>query len=398
MITLEEAYRKIDQSVRALPARKVPLDEAVGCVVGSRVISPIDVPGFLSSSMDGVAIRFSDLRNNSPWRMLIQAIVPAGDYESRSLQAGHAARIMTGAPLPDGADTVIPFEEVEIDSTEVIIRKKPQAGEYVRDIGDDIRKKEELFEEGDLLEPIGIGILASIGLEEIEVIPRPKIAVISTGTEIVERGAALKRGQIYDSNRIMLGSLLKRDNLGAPLLDRLCRDDLSALCETISECLNGCDLIITTGGVSVGDYDFVPGAISELGGTLLFHKVSIKPGKPILVAKLKNSWFLGLSGNPVSVVAGYHLFGKRIISRLMAQEYRPRVLHAELGRDLTISGPRFSMVGARLRKVGDRVIADPAMRQSSGRLSSLKDIDGFIMIEGGDRIVSKGTSVYIELL
>ena len=398
MITLKEAYEKIDEAVSPIEARKLPLIEAAGCVINRDIVSPVNVPDFRCPSMDGIAIRHSDLEGEGPWRLSIQTVIAAGDYKSQILLLKRAVKIMTGAPLPEGADTVIPIEEVEIGSTEVVIREKPAAGEYIRDIGDDIREKEELIQEGDLLDPIGIGILASIGLEEIEVIPRPKIAVISTGTEIVERGAALKRGQIYDSNRIMLRSLLKRDNLSTPLLNRLCRDDLSVLCETISECLDCCDLIITTGGVSVGDYDLIPEAISVLGGVLLFHKVAIKPGKPILAAKLGKSWFLGLSGNPVSVVAGYHLFGKRIISRLMGRVYSPRIVQAALGRDLIIRGERFSITGARLENSGESVIAYPARRQQSGRLSSLKGIDGFIMLEGGDRIISKGTKVNIELL
>ena len=398
MIPLDKAFEIIDNAVTALSPKQIPIGDAVGCVAAENVVASINVPDFPCSSMDGYAVRYADLKGKGPWRMPVQAIAAAGEYDTRTLAPGQAIKIMTGAPLVNGADTIIPIEDVDIESGEAFISRKPAKGDFVRGAGDDIMAGDRLYRKGDIFDAISPGILASIGMTHVHAIPRPELALISTGSEIAEPGGRLKRGQIYDSNRALLESLLRADKFGAPSLIKYARDDRDDLGQAIGNCLNAADMIIATGGVSAGDYDLIPQTVTSLGGIVLFHKVAIKPGKPVLLGKIGDCWFLGLPGNPVSAVAGYHLFARRMISRLMNHPYAPRIYRAILGCDLAVTGDRYSIIGATLEKTDQGVIAYPAGRQSSGRLSTLKGVDCFIMVNGGERIIGRGTEIAIQRL
>ncbi len=398
MISLEEAIRRIDGAVDELPMVLAPLSEAVGACLGEDVIAPFDVPGFASSAMDGVAVRASDLKGNGPWKLPIQAVIAAGDLVDEPLLPMNAVRIMTGALLLSGADSVIPIENVRVEDGKAVIEIRPEKGSFVRPAGDDITEGQQLCGKGDVLGVIDVGVLASIGLSEVEIVSVPRIALISTGSEIVEPGNKLRPGQIYNTNNIVLQAMLKSEGYDVNLIKKISHDDVDVLQRAIKGCLDNSELIISTGGVSKGDFDFIPEAIRKLGGEILFHGVSVKPGKPTIIAKIRERWIIGLPGNPVSAVVGYHLFVKMIISRMQGCSYRPRTGWAMLEADLSIEGDRFCIVGARLRDKGGNIAAIPSQRQTSGRLSSIAGINGFIMVEGGSRIVPKGTEVDIEWL
>lgn len=397
MISLEVAYKLIDESVRPLEPRKVRLSDAVGRVIAEKVVSPLNIPQFESSSMDGIACRYDDLKGNGPWRLKIQAVIAAGDRHKSGLQNDSAAKIMTGAPLPDGADTVIPVEEIKFESDAVIIENRPARGGFVRGAGDNIRAGARLYRGGETLSPADIGILSSIGLAEIAAIPIPRISIISTGRELAEPGQNLRGGQIYDSNRILIESMLKRDNMWLSEDAGTVGDDRGEISRIISEFCHNSNLVICSGGVSMGDFDLVPSIVAELG-EIIFHKVSIKPGKPLLLARIDDSWFLGLPGNPVSVLVGYHIFARRLIARLTGRSDTPVRHRAVLATDLEIRGSRFSIIGARLEEIDDSVIAHPVANQKSWRLSDFKGIDGLLFIEGGDKTVPKGSKIYFERL
>lgn len=404
MINLQDAVKIINAEVQKLPASSVTLAQAVGCALAEDIVAPIDVPAFPSSAMDGVALRVSDLKDDGPWRMPVQTTISAGDLCEKPLLPGHVAKIMTGAPLIEGADTVVPVEYVQFEAGQAIIKDRPAKGDHVRPYGDDIEVGQNLYSKGTALNPVDIGVLASIGLTEVKVIPRPTIGILSTGSELVEPGVDLKPGQIYDSNKAVLSALLAFDGhllrslSRAEANERPVPDMPKLLSRAFDEFLKNHDLVITTGGVSMGDFDFIPQEIAKLGGEIIFHKVKIKPGKPILMARFGRGWFIGLPGNPVSVIVGYHIFVRRVIFGLMGREFWPRNAMATLADDLRVTGNRHYVAGAWLETKGEDVIAHPAVRQMSNRLSSIKGINGLIFVEGGTRTISRNSKVYVEWL
>jgi molybdopterin molybdotransferase len=398
MISLQEAQEIIENRVEELPSRNIELSNIGGCVLDEEIVAPINVPDFASSAMDGIAIRFEDLKGNGPWRMPIQKVVEAGSENQDDLMPGKAVKIMTGAPLPKGADTVIQVEDVYFESGSAILKDRPAKNQNVRPLGNDILKGQILFKKGKVLSPVDLGILASIGLSAVKVVPRPRIALISTGHEIVRPGESLRRGQIYDSNCTLLQSMLTREGHCPNARLGMIEDRPDNISRALQESCDENDLVVSTGAVSAGDFDYIPQEIERLGGEILFHKVRIKPGKPVLLARLNKCWLMGLPGNPVSTAVCFHLFVRRVISGLMGIPYEARELKARLAEDLAVRGERRMIVGAKFEKSRDGITALPAPRQSSGRLSSLKDIDGFIQLEGGSRTVPRGSEVYGEWL
>jgi molybdopterin molybdotransferase len=398
MISLNEARKIIDASVNKRPGIAVSLPDALGCALDEDVIAPIDVPQFPSSRMDGIALRFSDLKGDGPWRLPLQRTIAAGEMTSDSLLPVHAVKIMTGAPLIDGADTIVPLEEVTFEGEQALLHQRPSKKSSVRPRGDDIVAGQRLLDGGAVLEPISIGALASLGMTSARVIPRPRITVFSTGSEIIEPGEKLSPGKIYDSNDGLLRTLLAMDGHRTAGHRVAIKDEPSAILISLRECLRSEDLVITTGAVSIGDFDFIPEAVFQMGGKVIFHRVSIKPGKPTLLARVNGLWILGLPGNPVGVLVGYHLFARRIIARLMGINWAPRSASATLACDLDIDSDRLCIIGARLEETPDGIIAHPATRQESNRLSSVIGTDGFIFVDGGTRAVSKNTKVHAEWL
>jgi molybdopterin molybdotransferase len=398
MISLQEAQEIIDKRVEELPSRKVRLSENAGCVLAEEIVAQINVPDFPSSAMDGIAIRIEDLKGDAPWKIPIQKVIEAGSENQDALPSGEAVKIMTGAPLPEGADTVIPVEDVCFESEYAILKDRPEKGRHVRPLGNDILKGESLLKKGKVLSPIDLGILASLGFSTVKVVPRPRIALISTGSEIVKPGGKLRRGQIFDSNYAFLRSMLIHDGHVPNERMRMIEDEPDNISKALQESGNENDLVISTGAVSAGDFDFIPREIERLTGEIIFHKVKIKPGKPVLLARIDKCWLVGLPGNPVSALVCFHLFVRRLISCLMGIPYKPRSLKARLGEDLLVKGSRSVVVGASFENSPDGVIAHPAARQSSGRLSSLRDINGFILLDGGSRTVPAGSEVYGEWL
>ncbi len=398
MITLSDAWRLIDSNIGPLDPVESPLLEAAGCVLAGDVVAPINVPEFANSAMDGIAVRSADIIGNGPWRFPIQRTVGAGDEIDEPLREGYAVKIMTGAALPRGADKIVPVEQVKFENDFAIF--ETDGGEnHVRPAGDDIKKGDVLFKKGEVLGPFELGVLASLGMTSIGIIPRPRIAFFPTGSEIVEPGVPLKPGQIYDANNIVMRALLRQHGFILDPVKRVIFDDPKAISAELVGCLDSHDLIITIGGVSMGDFDFIPKVVRDIGGEIIFHKVAIKPGKPVLLARFGSRWLLGLPGNPVSVAVGYHLFVRRTLARLMGTPYKPRGGRTILGHDVSIHGDRLCLVGTKIEvDTEGRFISYPSIRQKSNRLSSIQGIDGWVFIDGGTKTVPAGTEVYTEWL
>ncbi|NQU04545.1 MAG: molybdopterin molybdotransferase MoeA [Calditrichaeota bacterium] len=401
MISLEEATELINNSVTQLNARTIPITESVNCKLVNDLFSPINVPGFDNSAMDGIAIRYADLKDNGPWKLKIQKIVAAGDTPTDSLQNGCAVKIMTGAPLPNDADTVIQVEELTFHDDMVEISERPKPGKNVRPMGDSLKEGELVFQQGHVLKPVDVGVLASIGLEQVQVIPKPEIAIISTGSEIIAPGNPLLPGQIYNSNDTALTALLNNAGFASISVLPPAIDNKETLIKAFDDALSSNQLLITTGGVSMGDFDYVPDVVKELDGEIIFHKVIIKPGKPALFAKFNRNGerlLIGLPGNPVSVVVGYHLYIKHLLSLLMGIPFKREKVKASLTDEIQVKGFRQKVIGITLSENNDGMRAIPALRQQSGRLASIRNIDGIIYIDGGKQILPAGLEVEVELL
>ncbi len=401
MITLKEAHELINNSVTPLNAKTISIANSVNCKLTGDLRSPINVPGFANSAMDGIAIRYADLQETGPWKLKIQETIAAGDSPTNTLQNGCAVKIMTGAPLPNDADTVIPVEELTFQDDVVEVTELPKPGNHVRPMGDDLQEGDLIFQQGHILKPVDIGVLASVGLEKVSVIPKPEIAIFSTGSEIIAPGNPLLPGQIYNSNDAALTALL--NNIGFYSISVLppAIDDVETLYSCLDESLTSNHLVITTGGVSMGDFDYIPRVVKDLGGEIVFHKVKIKPGKPVLFAKFNKNgarWLIGLPGNPVSVVVGYHLYVKHLLSLLMGISFQQEKITASLTAEIRVSGFRQKVIGVTLVEGSSGMSAIPSSRQRSGRLASIRNIDGFIHIDGGNQVLPAGTEVEVELL
>ncbi len=396
MITLDEAVGKINEAVHPLPPRFIPPLEAVGCALAEEIVADADIPGFASSAMDGIAVRWADLNTKFPIELSVQGVIPAGKPAPEPLRPESAFRIMTGAALPRGADTVIKVEDVSFKGETVVIREKPRRGDHVRPVGNDIRRGERIFPRGYALKKVDAGVLATLGRSVVRVHPHPRIAVLVTGSELKPPGQVLKPGEIHNANETALRALITSLGLPDPGAVSPVPDDREKLTTLLDELCRMHDLVITSGAVSMGEFDFIPGVVDDLGGKLLFHKVFVKPGKPALVAAMEKGWLLGLPGNPVSVLVTFHLYGKRMIARLEGKPGDPHREKAVTTKPFHIRGERFQVWGARLRRNGETLQAEPVDNYTSGRLSSVKGIDGFIMTPGGTRTVEAGTQVEVE--
>ncbi|MCX6065065.1 MAG: molybdopterin molybdotransferase MoeA, partial [Chloroflexi bacterium] len=320
MISVQEARQRILASFHQLEPTFVPLGSAVDRVLVKPIYSNSDFPSFDNSSVDGFAIRAEDIVNSSPSHPItLQVIgdIPAGKITRLHISSGQAARIMTGAPLPEGANTVIMVEDTDaypaiIGSPApdlVSIYKSLENGENIRCIGADIKSNQEILHAGVILRPQDIGVLAMIGIEKVLVTRKPKIAIISTGDELVPLGTNLEIGKIHDSNSYMLAALAHK--AGCDVIQfGIASDRYQAVEDIMTQASNaGCDLIITSAGVSAGAFDFVK-TVVESSGFLNFWRVNMRPGKPLAFGSYRNTPFFGLPGNPVASFVSFIVFVK----------------------------------------------------------------------------------------
>ena len=350
----------------------VSIGEAVGRIAASPIKSPIDSPPQDNSAMDGVAISCSELR-----QFRISQRIPAG-LAPQSLSPQTAARIFTGGVIPEGADAVVIQEQCDFSIPGTVrILNDPKPGDNIRPRGQDIAAGTTIIDQGQSLTPIDIALLSSVGIGEISVFKRLKVAVLSTGDELVEPGQALIPGQIYNSNRILISLLAK--SLGCDVLDiGRVADTFEATRSALEQAAQSADLIISTGGVSVGEEDHVRPAVESLG-KLTFWKINMKPGKPVAVGKIGNSQILGLPGNPVSSFVVFQLLGVPLIKALQGA-------HSELPKPISVPAAFAKAAGTREEYVRVKLEHDENGRAravlfsnlSSGVLSSLSWADGLV--------------------
>jgi molybdenum cofactor synthesis domain-containing protein len=314
VISVGKALKIIDEHIEPLGSERVPIDECVGRVLAEAIVADCDMPPFDRAQMDGYALRSRDTRN-VPVNLAIVGEAAAGRGWHKHLERGEAVRIMTGAPVPDGADAVQKIELTkEYDSIVSLIDRVPK-GQFIVEKGKEIRKGDTIVTAGTLVTPEMLATPAAFGYSKIKVAKRPRVAIISTGSEIVEIGKKPKRDQIRDSNSVLLKSLCER--AGANVVSCACAlDDLAELVERIESDAANADVVITTGGVSVGKYDLTKEAFAKAGAKIHFDRVALKPGKPAVFAKRRRKIIFGLPGNPVSAAVTFHLFVRRALGLL----------------------------------------------------------------------------------
>jgi molybdopterin molybdotransferase len=320
MISLEEARTRINRDLIVLPVVDVPIAAAREMVLAETVTAGEAIPPFANTAMDGYAVRAVDTRGatrTDPKVLAVSATIPAGGVAPKALEPGEAMRIMTGAPMPEGADAVIMVELTRPAGFDVTILAEVATGNHVRPAGDDIRAGTEVFHPGTVLTPGHLGVLASIGRETVKVYRRPRVGVMSTGDELVEGPQPLQPGQIRDSNRLTLLSLVAEAGCH-PVDLGLIRDDEQAIRAALDRAVEQTDAVITSGGVSMGDYDLVKAILSDLGD-FNWMQVAIKPAKPLAFGVMSNTPVFGLPGNPVSSMVSFELFARPALRRMMGR-------------------------------------------------------------------------------
>jgi len=318
LLSVDDARQRIHSLIDPVKEEEqVKLKDALGRVLAQDITSPFDIPPFRNSAMDGYAVQSADLSKDGDTRLKIIGTSYAGTPLNGDVGPGECARIMTGAVLPDGADTVIMQEHVERTDTMIRVGPGHCKGRNVRHPGEDLTAGTMVLMPGRRLMPGDLGVIASLGIGKIAVKRRLKVAIFSNGDELQAIGKPLNRGQIYDSNRYALQGMLTR--LGVDLLDLgVIRDQRKAIEQALHKAAEDADIVITTGGVSVGEADFIKDALENLGN-VNFWKIAVKPGKPLAFGTLTNAVFFGLPGNPVSVMATFYQFVQPAL-RVMAGE------------------------------------------------------------------------------
>jgi len=320
MLELEEARRRIIAAIPPLPAEPVRLHAAAARIAAEPILSPLDLPCFDNSAMDGYAVRAGDLSGASaetPVSLKVCGQSPAGESFQGTIERGTCVRVFTGSVLPAGADAVVMQEDtrsVAGQAGKIQVLESPKPWENVRLQGEDVKRGAPLLSAGEAVTVGVIGLLAAVGMEGIQVRRQPLIGLLSTGSELLEAGQPLGPGRIYESNRVALAVLLAQAG-AIPKLFPLVPDTLAGTRVMLERALGECDGLVTTGGVSVGELDFVKGAFEQLGGVMDFWKVAVRPGKPFVFGRWKEKFLFGLPGNPVSALVTFLLLVRPAVLR-----------------------------------------------------------------------------------
>jgi molybdopterin molybdotransferase len=331
MISVKEAKAIIDKNVALLQPKALPLIEVQGLILAENVYAKMDIPSFEQSSMDGYAFLFEE----KDFPLAIQNKIAAGDNHLHMISSKQAARIFTGAPLPQGADTVVMQEKVTVEDGKIFIRDNDlEKGNYLRKKGDEIRSGDLALEQKTVLTAAALGFLAGIGIAEIPVFPAPKVSIIITGNELQKPGKSLAFGEVYESNSVSLSAALQK--AGIIDIDIFhARDELSFVQLALKNALEKSDVILLTGGISVGDYDFVLNATVQCGIEKHFHKIKQKPGKPLYFGTKDKKLIFGLPGNPASVLTCFYEYVLPALEKMMQKKNSIKITKAILENNYT---------------------------------------------------------------
>ncbi|MBL8134293.1 MAG: molybdopterin molybdotransferase MoeA [Anaerolineae bacterium] len=410
LLNPDDAVSRILNVIAPLDDERVTLSDALDRVLAAPVVSEIDLPPFANSSMDGFAVRAGDTLGaaaDAPRRLSVVMDIPAGSAPAGTIEAGSAARIMTGAPLPQGADAVVPVEDTDQswrggDSSplpgDIAVFRQVRAGDSVRPIGEDIRAGQTLIAAGVVLRPQELGALAAIGCAEVPVVRRPRVAIVSTGDELVEVDQPLAPGKIRDSNSITLAGLIRRCG-GEPLRLPIARDTLEDVRARFLTALGLLpDMILSSAGVSVGAFDVVRAVLEELG-EIGFWRVNLRPGKPLAFGALgaRRVPFFGLPGNPVSAMVTFDVFVRPALLKMSRRSDAVPTVQAVVDEPIRSDGRR-SYLRAFLTRQADGWHARLTGTQSSGALMSMVLADGLLIVPEGVTDVPVGATLPVRVL
>jgi len=400
MISVEEALDNILLRIQSLGFEKVSLLESLGRVAGEDVDARRDLPPLDNSGMDGYAVRAIDIEKVSqdfPVRLEVIEDLPAGFISEKDLRPGQAIRIMTGAPIPKGADTVVPVEETQKDGSFVLIFKAIPFREHIRKAGEDAKQGDRVISKGDILRPSEIGMLASIGRSSISVYQRPLAAILCTGEELVDVDEPLEGVKIVSSNSYTLAAQVKE--CGAiPVQLGIARDRKENVVGKLRQGLRA-DVLITSAGISVGDYDYVKEALKDLGMEMVFWRVAMKPGKPMAFGTIQGKPVFGLPGNPVSSMVSFEQFVRPSLLKMMGyrQIFRPAV-DAILEEDIRKEPGRRHYIRAVVSLRSAQYFVTTTGNQGSSILNSMVRANGLMVIPEDRELVRAGERVKVQLL
>ena len=398
MIPLHEALTHVDEHLTVLPAESCPLEAALGLVVATVVRSPETVPPFDNTAVDGFAVRAADVQVVGTVLDVV-GTVAAGSAGDVPVGDGQAVRIMTGAPVPPGADAIVMVEDTAIvggpgtgQVPRVRIDRVPVPGAAIRPRGDDLRPGDVLAESGTVLTAGHLGLLATAGVARVDVVRRPRVGVLSTGDELVQGGGPLRRGQIRDSNRLALLALCRQSGFEAVDLG-LVRDDETLITDAIRDGAARCDALLTSGGVSMGDFDFVKAVLARIGD-MRWMQVAIRPAKPFAFGTVDGVPVFGLPGNPVSSLVSFELFARPGLRRMAGwtRTGRPRVRATAVGGLSRRPDGKVHFVRVRVTQDGDLGFqVESAGSQGSHQMSAMAAADGLAVLPDGSGVPAGGT-------
>jgi len=401
MIAVQEAKSIINENLFTLESELIPLNEAGGRVLAQDIIATFPSPQFDNSAMDGFAVKFANTKGANLENSVTLKLVgtsSAGSPSEVTLKEGECIQCMTGAKIPNGADAIVMVEDSSgfSDGESVQLMIEASSGKHIRKMGEEIEKGEILIKKGTLITPSEIGTLATFGYEEIEVAQKPKIAIFGTGDELIEPGNKLEEGQIYNSNLYVFAELVERAG-GEIVMRNVIKDDKDSLREFLSEALETCDVIISSGGVSMGKFDYIRDVFKELGVIEKFWKVAQKPGKPLFFGTGNSALIVGLPGNPVSSYIGFMEWVWPIISTLLGQD-KQKPLTAILKKPFPREKIKYRFLFGNAWVENGRLVCQPTAKVGSHMLSSSLEANCILGSKSGDEKLQPGENISVNLL
>ena len=396
-MTIQEACRALMNLEVSLKTEQIRIEDAYDRVLAEKIMADIAVPSFRRSAYDGYALRSADIADASPTHpvtLKVTEVIPAGSVGRYPVTAGTAARIMTGAKVPAGADAVVKHEDTQFTEGEVRLSRPVHAGNIV-EIGEDVKQGACLIEPGKVVTAADAAVMAGQGREYVCVYRKPEVAILSTGSELLEQGQRLKEGKVYNTNRYLLGGYLKKYGM-VPRNCGIVEDDIRTLADRITEALQVSDMVLTTGGVSAGDFDHIPKALEEIGAGLLFHKLPFKPGGAMLAAVKDGKIILGLSGNPGAAAVGLLRVGLPYMKKLCGRKDIPLVeSEAVLAEAFPKPSRGIRILRGRAEIIDGELVFHLLEHQENGAVSSMMDCDLLGEIPAGSEALPAGTRLRV---
>ena len=400
MIQVQEALDKILSKIQFKGVEKIPLDQALGRVMAEDVVSRINNPPLDNSAMDGYALIAGDIQSatpENPVKLEMVEEIAAGYTAKGTLKPGQTMRIMTGAPIPPGADAVLMQEDTQKDGDSILCLDRADVEENIRRAGEDIKIGESVLKKGTTLSPAHIGMLAVIGRSQIAVSQRPTVSILSTGDEILELDETPQGPQIFNSNGHMLAAQIKSAG-GIPIYLGIAKDTEKDLMEKFEWALKA-DIVVSSGGVSVGDYDLVKSSLQKMGQDMLFWKVAMKPGKPLAFGRIGKTPIFGLPGNPVSSFVSFEQFVRPSLRKVLGcSDLSHKTVQAKLTRTIHKKPGRLHFLSSIVSWAGGEYTVTPAGEQGSGILKSAANANGLLIFPLEAEEIKQGQEVAVQLL